>query len=109
MNIMKISLFTGVMCILYTFDAFANDVTIPISTNEIHSFEFDKINNECDELEISGYMVGHYHGLPTKPTIVNVEDRSCKINGLFFNMPGIWKILVSRGNEKILSYSFDAI
>ncbi|MGY3569982.1 hypothetical protein [Vibrio paucivorans] len=78
-----------------------------VNTNVFFSAQFP-IKEDCSLLTVSGYMPSHAHGLPTNPVLSRIDDSHCAIDGLFFNMPGIWKVRIKSDNEEITTFTFDA-
>ncbi|MEZ9008044.1 MULTISPECIES: hypothetical protein [unclassified Vibrio] len=78
-----------------------------MATNTIYAFKFEKPDTDCENLKVSGYMLGHNHGLPTNPVVSGTGEQQCVVKGLMFNMPGKWKIQISRDNETVRILSFD--
>ncbi|MUK91056.1 hypothetical protein GNP80_01165 [Aliivibrio fischeri] len=75
--------------------------------DKFYHFIVHKKNHDCKELKVKGFMFGHSHGLPSEPRITTFTKNLCSINGLFFNMNGKWKIMVSSNENDISSYIFD--
>ena len=58
---------------------------------------FDQSGEEIrpDELQISGSMPAHGHGLPTRPIVEGYTDtKGYRITNVSFNMAGNWKFIV---------------
>ncbi|NUW69453.1 hypothetical protein [Vibrio coralliilyticus] len=109
MNMLIIVLCVSAMCFFYSLDVFAKDEKAIVHAHVLHTYKFKKPDFPCDDLEVSGYMVGHNHGLPTNPVVTDSGEQQCLVKGLMFNMPGTWKIKISRGNETVRILSFDAL
>lgn len=78
-----------------------------ITYGKFYSYTFKQDDVECEGLTISGYMFGHAHGLPTEPTITKKKDSKCQVDGLYFNMPGVWKIVIKKSNDIIHEHVID--
>lgn len=109
LNILRVIFYTSAICSACINNAFAEDKEMVVNTNTFHSYEFEKPNYHCNNLKVSGYMIGHYHGLPTNPMVSDADEHQCIVKGLMFNMPGTWKIKISRDDETVLILSFRAI
>ncbi|MCG9599317.1 hypothetical protein L1D15_21765 [Vibrio sp. Isolate25] len=109
MNMLIIVLCVLAMCFFSSLDVFAKDDKAVVHAHILHTYNFNKQDFSCDDLEVSGYMVGHSHGLPTNPVVTDFSEEQCLIKGLMFNMPGSWKIKISRDNETVRILSFDVL
>lgn len=64
---------------------------------------------EAEKIEFSGEMPAHGHGLPTTPEFSRYEqDRGHIIEGVKFNMGGLWKLTVKFTLMDSASASFDS-
>ncbi len=65
-----------------------------IPMNKIHTWELklfqDDANIEGVKFNINGGMDAHGHALPTHPNVSEVGEGIYRINGLKFQMPGLW-------------------
>ncbi|KXF80973.1 hypothetical protein [Enterovibrio coralii] len=82
------------------------EIKIETQQNKFYQFLINGKEKECDELEVNGFMFGHSHGLPTEPQISASSKSSCLIEGIYFNMPGQWKINITDGSDNVASYFF---
>ncbi len=71
-----------------------------------YQFSIHSKYEDCNSLNINGFMFGHSHGLPTSPTISPMSEIKCLIEGVYFNMPGQWKINITDGNDHVSSFLF---
>lgn len=108
MNMLTIVLGLSAMC-FFSLDVFAKGEEMTVHTHVLHTYKFKKPDSPCNSLEVSGYMVGHNHGLPTNPVVTDSGEHQCVVKGLMFNMPGTWKIKIRRDNETVRILSFDAL
>ena len=73
----------------------------PIEINRIHQWVLH-IENESGELvtganiEVTGGMPAHDHGLPTRPRVIEeLEDGNYRLDGMRFHMAGDWELTIS--------------
>lgn len=74
--------------------------------HEFYSYTFPSNNIECTDLDVSGYMLGHAHGLPTNPIVSNYASGLCIIDGVLFNMPGDWRMNLELEDEVVSTFRF---
>lgn len=71
----------------------------PLEINRIHSWELrltdsDGTSISNAEIEISGGMPEHDHGMPTLPRVTGVlENGGYLLQGVRFHMPGFWQLV----------------
>lgn len=71
----------------------------PLEINSIHSWELLLLDNEGAtiidaEIEVSGGMPEHDHGMPTLPRVTGVLDSGrYLLQGVRFHMPGFWQLV----------------
>jgi len=73
----------------------------PIEINRIHQWVLH-IESESGELvtganiEVTGGMPAHDHGLPTRPRVTTeLEDGNYRLDGMRFHMAGDWELTIS--------------
>lgn len=67
----------------------------PILLNHYQTWSFKVYNHRGHivhsmAVQVDGMMPEHKHGLPTKPLIEPATDGTYQLEGLKFNMPGLW-------------------
>lgn len=73
----------------------------PLLINQIHSWHIrildsDHLPVSVEELNVTGGMPEHDHGLPTQPRItVRLENGDYLLEGVRFHMPGKWQLVVT--------------
>lgn len=82
---------------------------IPLEINRIHSWQLlltdpSGVAVNEPEIEISGGMPDHDHGMPTLPRITRTLDNGrLLLQGVRFHMPGNWQLLfeirTTNGND----------
>ncbi len=82
------------------------NIKLTATTDKFYSFLIDAKDYQCEKLEVSGFMFGHAHGLPTEPQLTTQPNNTCLLQGLYFNMRGQWKIKLSNGDDVVSGYLF---
>jgi len=86
-----------------------------IAIGRIHEWQLDitdKDGNPVDgaEIEVSGLMPAHGHGLPTSPEATSEGEGHYLIEGMKFSMPGYWTVTVKinkNGMEDSATFNLD--
>jgi hypothetical protein len=72
----------------------------PIEINRIHQWVLH-IESESGEfvtganIEVTGGMPAHDHGLPTRPRVIEeLEDGNYRLDGMRFHMAGDWELTI---------------
>jgi hypothetical protein len=87
----------------------------PVPVRSIHQWRLDiadKDGNPVDgaEIEVSGSMPAHGHGLPTKPEATPEGGGLYLLEGMSFSMPGYWTVTVrihKDGMEDSATFNLD--
>ena len=63
-----------------------------------------------DRFEIDATMPRHRHGMNYTPKVTSGDDRTYTATGLFFHMPGLWRIAVTvRSKAKSVRFIHDVV
>ncbi|MCQ1058099.1 hypothetical protein LRP52_10545 [Photobacterium sp. ZSDE20] len=80
--------------------------------NQIHSWQLmitdDKgVAMNCSPQPVRGGMPAHRHGLPTQPQWHHGKEAgSYRIDGLKFQMPGLWQVVFSCKDDRERDHEF---
>ncbi len=72
----------------------------PIEINRIHSWQLHVENADGDpvtgaDIEVTGGMPAHDHGLPTRPLVTEeLGDGYYRLQGMRFHMAGDWELTI---------------
>lgn len=86
------------------------ELELPI--NQIHSWHLmitdgNGIAADCSPQQVSGGMPAHRHGLPTQPQWHrDTEAGRYRVDGLKFQMPGLWQVIVSCKDDRERNHEF---
>ena len=73
----------------------------PIEINRIHNWQLHIENADGDpvtgaEIEVTGGMPAHNHGLPTRPLVTEeLGDGNYRLEGMRFHMAGDWEVKIN--------------
>jgi hypothetical protein len=74
------------------------NLALPVKIGQPFEIDFTVCSDGSDQIErltIDAIMPAHKHGMNYQPYITEVEgDHKYRANGLFFHMPGEWRITI---------------
>ncbi|PSU35697.1 FixH family protein [Photobacterium lutimaris] len=88
----------------------ATELQVPI--NQIHSWHLQITGKkgkaaDCRPQQVSGGMPAHRHGLPTQPQWhQDIKAGWYRIDGLKFQMPGAWQVILSCKDDRERNHEF---
>ncbi len=85
----------------------------PLQINRIHSWHIDLVSAQGAamsgaQIEVSGGMPDHDHGLPTFPRVTGeTAPGRYRLEGMRFHMPGRWQLYISIDGAEPLLLEFE--